>query len=416
MKRTNEFYLNLIHSAFEYKAQILEPKSIPIDLYLEPSTLCNLKCPSCPTGLGLQEIRERTTIEVIEMYARELGPYLLKWHLFNWGEPSIHPDFSRILEILNQYPFSLHLSTNFSIPLSEQDITQLANGLRSQKLQLKIDMDGFTGDIQNMYRQGSKVDIVKENCRKLSAHLSAQGQSYLRPWLSFLKFEHNSHQEHDVRNFAETLGFAFKSYEPLKPNQSPEPVSIPDALTSFGCGWLYGALTITPSGNNLQPCCGGWSRSNSIETPSSNEPSEILNLWSSDQRMQKRRQLSAHRTQIGPYALNAVMNFNRQQAVAMDVKQRDSSSDICERCNLGISYYQHTSLLIDGAIHAIKHLFGSSANTNMYESLLKASHSSTMEGYSNLLQAIEATNHHIKFLLPSQRAVENYEPIINLFS
>lgn len=415
MKRTTKFYLNLIHSAFEYKTHILEPKSIPIDLYLEPSTLCNLKCPACPTGLGLQEIKERTSLDAIEMYAREIGPYLLKWHLFNWGEPTIHPEFAEILNILNQYPFDLHLSSNFSIPLSEHVISQLAKGLCSMKLILKIDMDGFTGDIQNMYRQGSKVDIVKENCQKLSAHLAAQGKSYRKPWLAFLKFEHNIHQENDVRNFAELLGFSFQSYDPLKPNQSPDPVSIPASLSSFGCGWLFGALSITPSGKYIQPCCGGWSRSNSIESVS-NGPSELLRLWSSDRLMQERRKLSKHRTQIGSYAFNAVMNFNRAQTVAMDTKQTDFSADICERCNMGNSYYQHTSLIINSAAQAIKHLFGSSPEANMYISLLSHPQPSSMALHSSMMRAIEATNYQIKSSLPSERKINNYRSIIDLFA
>ena len=46
--------------------------------------------------------------------------------MFNWGEATAHPNFAEIINLLSEGDFMLHLSSNFSIRLSDDSIKALA--------------------------------------------------------------------------------------------------------------------------------------------------------------------------------------------------------------------------------------------------------------------------------------------------
>ena len=248
MGRTTKYHLNNIHLALEYKLQVINPTSIPIDLHLEPTTLCNLSCPSCPTGDKRNDIKQRADINLISDYFTEYSQYLHQWHMFNWGEATAHPNFAEIINLLSEGDFMLHLSSNFSIRLSDDSIKALA---KSKNLILRIDMDAFSQDALSQYRKGANIQIIKDNARRLSSELKNYPDSK-KPWLAFLKF-HNQSEERLVNSFATELGFGFNSYSPLPTGVPNEPTEFADRKMPMGCSWLHSAICISPEGICCHP-------------------------------------------------------------------------------------------------------------------------------------------------------------------
>src|SRR5437867_10126961 len=60
----------------------------PVIAYAEPTLYCNLRCPACPTGLHLK-VRPAANAEWDQFrgFIDEVGDYLFKLYVYNWGEP-----------------------------------------------------------------------------------------------------------------------------------------------------------------------------------------------------------------------------------------------------------------------------------------------------------------------------------------
>ena len=68
-------------------------KPMPYRYTIDPTNTCNLRCPLCPTGLGILK-RERGLDRIWTKYRRTRRPNHAPWsyllELYNWGEPFLH--------------------------------------------------------------------------------------------------------------------------------------------------------------------------------------------------------------------------------------------------------------------------------------------------------------------------------------
>lgn len=77
-------------------------------VYLEISDACNLRCPFCTYEKG----NSFMSLAQIDDYTSQIKPYCNYIYLHILGEPLLHPDFEKILDILDQKGFQLQLVTN----------------------------------------------------------------------------------------------------------------------------------------------------------------------------------------------------------------------------------------------------------------------------------------------------------------
>ena len=77
-------------------------------IYLEITDACNLNCPFCTNEKG-HSFLSFAEIERYIQEIKEITPYI---YLHVLGEPLLHPDFSRILNLLDKEAMQLQLVTN----------------------------------------------------------------------------------------------------------------------------------------------------------------------------------------------------------------------------------------------------------------------------------------------------------------
>lgn len=86
---------------------------------IEIINYCNARCPYCPTGNGKLKSKKRMTPAIFEDIIRHLlkiGVLSGKNNLvllFNYGEPFLHPEINRILEVLGKNNLKAGFSSNF---------------------------------------------------------------------------------------------------------------------------------------------------------------------------------------------------------------------------------------------------------------------------------------------------------------
>ena len=102
-------------------------------IYLEISNICNLSCRFCP---GTKRKAGRMTEEVFRTLLPKLRPYtdFLYFHLM--GEPLLHPELARFLQLAGDAGFKVILTTNGTLLKKQQPVLLAAEGLHKINISL----------------------------------------------------------------------------------------------------------------------------------------------------------------------------------------------------------------------------------------------------------------------------------------
>lgn len=196
---------NLFSSGINLLHRRLSPWNMPLHLQLELTNFCNLKCPVCPTGLGLLKRRPQAMdVELFRRVIDEVGPYLLTASLWAWGEPLLHPHLSDILKAIARHPVVTFLSTNGQT-LDDDSVIQAI--IDSPPSYLIIAIDGLTDETNTQFRVGAKLDIVLGAMRRIAKIKQQKAMHLPILHMRYIVMRHNQHELSQLNDFAEENGF-----------------------------------------------------------------------------------------------------------------------------------------------------------------------------------------------------------------
>jgi Radical SAM superfamily len=137
-------------------------RSYPLKLTVESTSVCNLRCPACFTGIG-EASRRRGAVppEFSTALMDVLGPYLLEVEFTNWGEPLLNQHLEDMVEVAARSGTTTSFSTNFSFPFTPQRAERL---VRSGLTSLGVSIDGARQETYEQYRVGGDLALVLRNC------------------------------------------------------------------------------------------------------------------------------------------------------------------------------------------------------------------------------------------------------------
>lgn len=85
----------------------------PIYLMVEPTNICNLKCPMCPSGNGeMTRALGKLNFKNYKKLIDDVGDYVLQVQLWNQGEPLINHSFLDFVKYANSKGIMTQTSTN----------------------------------------------------------------------------------------------------------------------------------------------------------------------------------------------------------------------------------------------------------------------------------------------------------------
>lgn len=171
----------------------------PLELFLEVSNVCDLKCAMCPTFSALSTRRllsiketERGFLDSERVLAA-LEPMLqraLIVHCFGYGEPSLHPGFAELLRQLHPYrvrtdffTHGMHLEPQFCELLISQQVHAVT-----------VSFSGVERTAYENIYQGGRFDTVLAGLRRLRDAKHQAGCVYPRVEINSLGFEHHVQQ------------------------------------------------------------------------------------------------------------------------------------------------------------------------------------------------------------------------------
>jgi len=176
----------------------------PLKLSFDPSSICQLRCPLCPTGQGAKgRSKGVMKFEEFKRVADEMAPYLYEIDLNNWGEPFLNRDLIKMVGYAHKKRAKTSVNTNLNVALTEKDATALINaGLDV----LYISMDGITQQTYEKYRQGGKLKTIWDNILLVGEKKRQLNKNNPKIIWQFLVSKYNEHELPELQKVREKLG------------------------------------------------------------------------------------------------------------------------------------------------------------------------------------------------------------------
>ena len=196
--------INAIKVYLSYFLSLIFRKTIywgsPPIVMIEPTNICNLKCPLCPTGNNtLKRSKGFMRFDVFKKIIDEIRSTAFMIVLWNQGEPYLNKDFSKMVKYASDRGLFTLVSTNGNIDFEAEEIVN--SGLDS----MIISLDGTTQETYNKYRVNGELKKIIENVRKLiAARKKLNKRNPLLRW-QFLVMKHNEHEIDEIKKIASGL-------------------------------------------------------------------------------------------------------------------------------------------------------------------------------------------------------------------
>ena len=176
----------------------------PFILMVEPTNLCNLKCPLCPSGNGgLTRPRGTMEFDAFRRVFEDQANHLLLLMLWNQGEPFINKNLTDMVRLASEHNVPTITSTNVHYIRSEKDAEEIVD---SGLDEIIVSPDGVTPESYLEYRVGGDFDRVLDGIRLLSQAKKSRGADNPIIHLQFIIFKHNETEIDDARRLAAELG------------------------------------------------------------------------------------------------------------------------------------------------------------------------------------------------------------------
>lgn len=197
-------YLNLLLTLLARRNNMPIVRSMPFEVTIDPSTICQLSCPCCSMGTGTMHRTKAVLHPPLHQQIIEcLGEYLFIVWYFSTGEPLLNRFLPDIVASTHRNDIYSIISTNLSLKLSDARIEQLLTcGLGC----ISVSLDGATADVYRRYRVGGDFALVIDNLRRLVKRKRELGLSLPYIEWRFLVFRHNAHEVELSRLMATDIG------------------------------------------------------------------------------------------------------------------------------------------------------------------------------------------------------------------
>jgi len=278
---------NLVRVEWERFRKKEKVAGLPYIVLLDPTNVCNLKCPVCPTPQGnLLHSSGRVSVENFEAFVDRIAAHTYRLILYNWGEPFLHRQIIRMLAYADKKKISTSISSNLNLLPREGAEALVLSGLDD----LIVSCDGLSQETYQRYRVGGELDKLVGNMDAISQAKKRLGRTNPNIEFQFLVFRHNEHEVDRVQAFARQHGanivrlakpsvdFAIPD---IRPAENPTyaraeyhdletavPIVVQEAsnsactqgsadsasLAPIDCYWPWRCLTVNWNGE-VDPCC-----------------------------------------------------------------------------------------------------------------------------------------------------------------
>ena len=183
----------------------------PTCISINASSICQLRCPECPSAAILRRIKERGADRYLKATDFDSllddNPWLTSVNLANFGELFMNPE---IIEILRcAFERNVEISDDGGVNLNTASDEALEALVRYQVRRMSISIDGATDETYRKYRVGGDLNTVIENIKKINSYKKKHKSTLPALTWKFIIFGFNEHEISRARELAHELDMQF---------------------------------------------------------------------------------------------------------------------------------------------------------------------------------------------------------------
>ncbi|MCB1048768.1 MAG: radical SAM protein, partial [Calditrichaeota bacterium] len=174
---------------------------LPTVLMIEPTNLCNLKCPLCPTGAGT--LRRHGSFMDFELYSKvidEVWSRTFMILLWNQGESFMNKDFLRMVRYAADRGLWTYGSTNGHYLEDPEAVVRSGLGT------LLVSVDGASATTYEAYRRSGNFEQVIGGLKGLVQAKRRLKSATPVIHLQFIIMRHNEHEIPAITRLAQDCG------------------------------------------------------------------------------------------------------------------------------------------------------------------------------------------------------------------
>ncbi len=195
----------------------------PEKIRLEASTLCQLRCVSCPMpykenhriiGYGYLKIDDFKKLV-------DENPWIREIELSNYGEIFLNPDLFDIIKYA--YIKKIVLTADNGVNLNTVDENTIEALVKYKFRRITCSIDGASNDIYKIYRAGGDFNKVIENIKRINYYKEKYNSRFPLLCWQFVIFGHNEHEIPAAMKMAKDLDMRFfpvltwdESFSPIR--------------------------------------------------------------------------------------------------------------------------------------------------------------------------------------------------------
>ena len=181
----------------------------PFMMMIEPTNICNLRCPLCITGSSLMT-RENGMMsqENFEKILKDSGKYLVHLTLWSQGEPFVNRQFTSMVKSAKKFGIKTMTSTNGHFLFENADEI-VKSGLDV----LIVAVDGASQETYEKYRVNGKFEKVYSGIKAISEAKKKLKSKKPEIDIQFIVMKHNEHETDEIRLLAQECGAQIVSFK-----------------------------------------------------------------------------------------------------------------------------------------------------------------------------------------------------------
>lgn len=181
----------------------------PRQIRLETSTVCQLKCPACPTASGVTGKNLGLGFLTFERFKAFLddNPEVSQIELSNWGEVFLNRDIVRILAYGYRKNVALTIANGTNLNTVNPEILEALVKYKLRSMTCSI--DGASQESYEKYRVKGKFETVIANIRKINEWKKRYRSDHPHLRWQYVAFAHNEHEIAKARQMAGELNMTF---------------------------------------------------------------------------------------------------------------------------------------------------------------------------------------------------------------
>jgi radical SAM protein with 4Fe4S-binding SPASM domain len=266
-------YRHFILSAVSQMIRSTRAYGLPVSITLEPTNVCNLRCPVCETGANILGRKPRMmTYEEFIKIINKVGVKANHVMFYYMGEPFLNKEAYRMIRYARDMGLYVLSCTNGEVV---DPVRLYESGIN----QISFQIGGVRQETHSVYRVNSNLARTMDNLSTYLEIIRSRGRKRGEnvAELGFIVMRHNEGEIKEFIEIAEKMGVDLKSIiNPCvrTPQQGMDFLPQSDAYWIYerkklekegclvpkriypenSCPWLYYSITIHVDGN-VVPCC-----------------------------------------------------------------------------------------------------------------------------------------------------------------